>query len=58
MKKVFIIMEAFEEGYNPVGCVNTVYEDLEVAKKAARFLIEYSKNEEYYENWIIERALL
>lgn len=58
MKKVFIIMEAFKEGCNLDGYVNTVYEDLEEAKKAARDLIEYSKNEEYYENWIIERTLL
>lgn len=58
MKKVFIIMEAFKEGYCPDGYVNTVYEDLEEAKKAARDLKEYSKNEEYYKNWIIERTLL
>ena len=58
MKKVFIIMEAFKEGYCPDGYVNTVYEDLEEAKKAARELEEYSKNEEYYKNWIIERTLL
>lgn len=58
MKKVFIIMEAFKEGYNPDGYANTVYEDLEKAKKAARDLKEDSKNEEYYENWIIERTLL
>ena len=51
-------MEAFKEGCNPDGYVNTVYEDLEEAKKAARCLIENSKNEEYYENWIIERTLL
>lgn len=58
MKKVFIIMEAFKKGYNPDGYVNTVYEDLEEAKKAAQGLIEYSKNKEYYENWIIEKTLL
>ena len=58
MKKVFIIMEAFKEGYCPDGYVNTVYEDLEEAKKAARELEEYSKNEAYYKNWIIERTLL
>lgn len=51
-------MEAFKEGYCPDGYVNTVYEDLEEAKKAARDLKEYAKNEEYYKNWIIESTLL
>jgi hypothetical protein len=58
MKKVFIIMEAFKKGHYPDGYVNTVYEDLEEAKKAARELKEFSKNEEYYMNWILERSLL
>lgn len=58
MKKVFIIMEAFKEGYCPDGYVNTVYEDLEEAKKSAQELIENAKDEEYYKNWIIERVLM
>lgn len=58
MKKVFIIMEAFREGYCTDGYVNTVYEDLEEAKKSALELKEHAKNEAYYKNWIIERILM
>ena len=58
MKKVFIIMEAFKEGYCPDGYVNTVYEDLEEAKKSAMELRENAKNEPYYKNWILERTLM
>ena len=58
MKKVFIIMEAFKEGCSPDGYVNSVYEDLEVAKKVAQSLKASSINDDYYENWILERPVL
>lgn len=51
-------MEAFKEGCSPDGYVNSVFEDLEEAKKVAKDLEEHSKYDEYYENWILERPVL
>lgn len=58
MKKVFIIMETFKEYFWAGGFVNSVYEDLEEAKKSALELRKNAEGEGYYRNWIIERVLM
>ena len=58
MKKVFIILETWNEETSSVGYVNTVWEDLESAKSMAKRLQEDVADGLYYRNWIISRPLL
>ena len=62
MKKVWIIIESFNEDYQGVGSpgyVNCVYEDYNEAVKIAEDLVENNKKyfpKDFYTNWLEERV--
>ena len=59
-KKVWIIMESWEEENLTMGYVNSVYDDCKEAVKAKKILAEYNKKcrpNVFYANWIVEKTL-
>lgn len=62
-KKVWIIIESWDENYKTVGSkgyANNVFEDYNEAVIAAEDLVEYHKKcfpKDFYTNWLEKRVL-